>query len=126
MTLVRPAVLSLALLAAACSPGPMIDRLPDNMGLPSNAPARPATAYQYPAVHDMPPARSSKPMSEDEQVKLEKDLAKLRDRQAPQAGGGAAAAAPDTKTAVAPTAQAAKKKAKDVIVIPPAGAAVRP
>ena len=129
MTFVRPAVLSLAFLTAACSPGPMIDRLPDSMGLPSAAPARPATPYQYPAVHDMPPARATKPMSEDEQVKLEKDLAKLRDRQAPPAGGatGSPPTAPKAKAAAAPPATpTAKKRSKDVIVVPPAGAAVRP
>ena len=58
-----------------CSAGPMIDRLPGEMGgLPAGAPARPATPYQYPAVHDMPPPRSTTPMSEEEQFKLEKEL----------------------------------------------------
>ena len=44
---------------SGCAPGPMIDRLPADVGgLPAGAPARPATPYQYPAVHDMPPARA--------------------------------------------------------------------
>lgn len=64
-----------------CTPGPMIDRLPDSVGLPQGAPARPATPYHYPAVHDMPPPRATKPMSEEEQVKLEKELQAVRDRQ---------------------------------------------
>lgn len=64
-----------------CSPGPIIDRLPGDMGLPAGAPARPATPYEYPAVHDMPPARATVPMTEEEQVKLEKELANARDRQ---------------------------------------------
>ena len=52
------------------------------MGLPAGAPARPATPYEYPAVHDMPPDRSGTlPMTEEEQVKLEKELANVRDRQ---------------------------------------------
>jgi hypothetical protein len=59
----------------------MIDKLPADMGLPANAPARPETPYEYPAVHDMPPARASEPMTEEEQVKLEKELANVRDRQ---------------------------------------------
>jgi hypothetical protein len=32
-------------------------------------------------VHDMPPARGTVPMTEEEQVKLEKELANVRDRQ---------------------------------------------
>jgi hypothetical protein len=65
-----------------CSPGPIIDRIPaDIMGLPANAPARPETPYDYPAVHDMPPDRASVPMTDEEQLRLEKDLASERDRQ---------------------------------------------
>ena len=76
-------VAGLALVAglAGCSAGPMIDKLPGDMGLPAGAPARPATPLEYPAVHDMPPARGTVPMTEDEQVKLEKELANVRDRQ---------------------------------------------
>ncbi len=76
-------VASLGLVAglAGCSPGPIIDRLPGDMGLPAGAPARPTTPYEYPAVHDMPPARATVPMTEEEQVRLEKELANVRDRQ---------------------------------------------
>ena len=73
--------LGLAAALAGCAPGPMIDRLPGDMGLPAAAPARPAAPYDYPAVHDMPPDRASVPMTEDEQVKVEKELANARDRQ---------------------------------------------
>jgi hypothetical protein len=59
----------------------MIDKLPADLGLPANSPGRPETPHEYPAVHDMPPARASVPMTEEEQVKLEKDLARVRDRQ---------------------------------------------
>jgi hypothetical protein len=110
-----------------CSPGPMIDRLPEGVGLPAGAPARPTASYQYPAVHDMPPARSAQPLSEDEQLKLEKDLAKLRDRQAREAAG--TPETPAKKSAQAPQAaktQPAKKKPADVIVVPPPGTAGRP
>jgi hypothetical protein len=75
------ASLGLAAALAGCSPGPIIDKLPSGVGLPTGAPERPATPYQFPAVHDMPPDRSSVPMTEEEQVKLEKDLANARDRQ---------------------------------------------
>jgi len=59
----------------------MIDRLPAELGLPAGAPARPAAPYEYPAVHDMPPDRATAPLSEEEQVRLEKELANARDRQ---------------------------------------------
>ena len=75
------AALGLATALTGCSPAPMIDRLPPELGLPASAPARPATPYEYPAVHDMPPDRATSPMSEEEQVRLEKELAKVRDRQ---------------------------------------------
>jgi hypothetical protein len=75
------AALGLAALLAACAPGPIIDRLPGELGLPAGAPARPETPYEYPAVHDMPPDRASTPMTEEEQVRLEKELANVRDRQ---------------------------------------------
>jgi len=66
---------------AGCSAGQVIDKLPAEMGLPAGAPARPEKPYEYPAVHDMPPPRASVPMTEEEQVRLEKELAKARDRQ---------------------------------------------
>jgi len=37
--------------------------------------------YQYPPVHDMPPPRSTEPMSEEQQYRLEKELNALRERQ---------------------------------------------
>jgi len=74
-------VLGLAAALSACSPAPILDRLPSGMGLPANAPARRETPYDYPAVHDMPPDRAAAPMTEEEQVRLEKDLATVRDNQ---------------------------------------------
>ncbi len=73
--------LVLAAALAGCSPSAMIDKLPADMGLPANTPSRPEAPYQYPAVHDMPPDRAAVPMSEEEQFKLEKELANVRDRQ---------------------------------------------
>src|SRR5262249_60009425 len=64
-----------------CPAGPALNTPPADMGLPAGAPARPAVPYEYPAVHDMPPARATAPMTEEEQVKLEKELANVRDRQ---------------------------------------------
>jgi hypothetical protein len=76
------AALGLATVLAGCAPGSVIDRIPGELGgLPTGAPARPETPYEYPAVHDMPPDRASTPMTEAEQVRLEKELANVRDRQ---------------------------------------------
>jgi hypothetical protein len=73
--------LGLAAALAGCSASSIIDKLPAEMGLPAGSPARPETPYQYPAVHDMPPERASATMTEEEQVRLEKELGNLRDRQ---------------------------------------------
>lgn len=86
----------------------MIDRMPGDMGLPAGAPARPATPYQYPAVHDMPPARSTPTMSDEEQVRLEKELATVRERQeGREAPAKKAAQAAKKKPAAADSGQAA-------------------
>ncbi len=104
------ATAGLAALKGACSPGAMIDRLPPDMGLPADAPARPETPYSYPAVHDMPPNRASAPMTEEDQVKLEKELTNLRQRQEGQqpAGQGSAAAKKTQKPAVSGQTDGAK------------------
>jgi hypothetical protein len=75
------AALGLAAIPAGCAPGPIIDRLPGELGLPASAPARPETPYEYPAVHELPPRRASSPLTEEEQVRLEKELINVRDRQ---------------------------------------------
>jgi hypothetical protein len=131
------AAFGLAGALAGCAPGPMIDRLPADMGLPAAAPARPATPYQYPAVHDMPPARATPTMSEEEQLKLEGDLAATRDRQEGREAPAKKAAPPALKNkaatvAIVPpagaktAAPASKKKPADVIVVPPAGVKANP
>ena len=75
------AALGLVTVLSGCSAGTIIDRLPAAMQPPADAPARPESPYAYPAVHDMPPDRATVPITEEEQVKLEKELAKARDRQ---------------------------------------------
>jgi hypothetical protein len=80
--------------------GPLGDQLPQGLGgLPAGTPPPPATPYQYPAVHDMPPPRSTEPMTEEQQYRLEKELNALRERQE-------GAQAQDKK----PAKKAAKKK----------------
>jgi hypothetical protein len=75
------AALALAGLLAGCSASSVVAQLPGNMGLPADAPARPAVPYDYPAVHDMPPPRATKPLTEEEQIRLEKELTAIRNRQ---------------------------------------------
>ncbi len=121
------AALGLAIFLAGCAEGQLADRLPPDMGgLPAGTPARPAAPYQYPAVHDMPPPRATEPMSDEEQVRLEKELQGVRDRQerqeaGQQAGrdGAAKKTAPVTSKKPAPPK---KKPPAPVNIVPPAGA----
>ena len=73
--------MALSLLLGGCSAGAIVDKLPGEVGEPADTPARPATPYAYPAVHDMPPPRAAPIMSEDQQVTLEKNLEAARDHQ---------------------------------------------
>jgi hypothetical protein len=73
--------MGLAVMLAGCSAGAVIDQLPGKIGLPAEAPARPVAPYQYPAVHDMPPPRAVPTLTDEQQVKLEDELKKARDRQ---------------------------------------------
>lgn len=66
---------------AGCSSSQFIVDLPASVALPADAPARPATPYKYPAVHDMPPPRATKPMSAEDQLRLEQELTAVRNRQ---------------------------------------------
>jgi hypothetical protein len=80
-----------------CSSAAVIDQLPSGMSEPTATPARPATAYQYPAVHDMPPQRAIPTMSEEQEFKAEKDLAAARDKQEVRTGADKTAAKPVKK-----------------------------
>jgi hypothetical protein len=89
--------LALAVVLCGCSSGAIIDKLPGDMGEPADAPARPATPYAYPAVHDIPPPRATPTMSEDQQIKLEKDLEAARDKQETREKAADGPAAPPKK-----------------------------
>src|SRR5476649_683775 len=122
-------ILVLAAALAGCAAGPLSDQMPQSLGgLPADAPARPTTPYQYPAVHDMPPPRASAPMNDEEQFKLEKELRAIRDRQESQEGNGGQKAPKAKKVMEAPRSQGAKpaqgRQAPNVgtgvIAVPPA------
>jgi len=69
-----------AALVSGCS-GLIADHLPAAVGgLPDDAPARPTTDTPFPAVHNMPPARATTPLSYDQQKQLEDDLIATRNR----------------------------------------------
>jgi hypothetical protein len=79
-----------SVILAGCTVGSLGDRLPTAAGgLPENTPARPATPAAYPAVHDMPPARSDNVLTDEERKKLEADLIAARKRNEASNTGGA-------------------------------------
>jgi hypothetical protein len=99
----------------------IVDRIPGDLGgLPAGTPARPTTPFKdYPAVHDMPPPRSTTPLSEEEQYRLEKEMEAIRDRQEKQTGtdkksqSAAKKAAPGAKTATKTDKDKDKNKDKN-------------
>ena len=71
-------LLAAAVALAGCASS-IADRMPTAIGgLPENAPQRPQKPPDYPAVHDMPPQRSSTVLSGAEQKRLEDELAAER------------------------------------------------
>jgi hypothetical protein len=79
-----------ALILAGCSMGTVGDHIPAAAGgLPEGTPQRPAKPPPYPAVHDMPPPRSSTVLTDAELKKLEDDLVAARKRTAKPAGSAA-------------------------------------
>lgn len=114
------ALATLGVLMGGCAAGPSVfqtvpESMPESMGgLPANAPAAPKDPYRYPAVHDVPPARSDTPMNNDQLLKAEQDLQGARDRQIDKAAKDQAEDASDfadPAPAAAP-ATSAKKPAK--------------
>lgn len=90
-----------ALALAGCSPASLMERLPSEVGgLPSGTPAAASTPYRYPAVHDTPPPRAAAPLTDEQQLELEKQLQNARQRQEDETT--------ELKSAPADTAGAAK------------------
>jgi hypothetical protein len=76
--------LTAAFLAGCAS---TLSEMPSQVGgLPEGAPERPANSLPYPAVHDMPPPRSTAVLTEEEKKKVEAELAAMREQQARRAG----------------------------------------
>jgi hypothetical protein len=91
-------------LLSGCSGSLIADHMPTAVGgLPEEAPARPAAETAYPAVHNMPPARSTAPLNDAQQKQLEDDLIAARNRY-----GGPPDTPPATGTAANPKAGSAR------------------
>ena len=106
-------LLGVSMTAASAGPvGSVMESLPPSMGgLPSDAPTEPKAPYQYPAVHDMPPPRPDKTLSDEQQIDLENQLLNARDRQLRRATEDAKAGDdPDAKPAVTKKKPSAAKK----------------
>jgi hypothetical protein len=95
---------ALALALGGCSSASQVfEKMPQSVGgLSADAPKAPATPYLYPAVHDMPAARQVKPLTDDEQLKLEKELLSTRDAQEKAAADDAQANQPPPPQPAAP------------------------
>lgn len=81
----QPWALMVVVMALGACTTAQIDQIPHSAGgLPEGAPARPAVPAAYPAVHDMPPQRAQPLLDEEQQKRLESDLLRVRNRQAPE------------------------------------------
>jgi hypothetical protein len=113
----------LALSASPCLAQSVFGKLPESLGgLPADAPAVPKTPYQYPAVHDMPPPRNDKTLSDDQQLNLLNQLEDARDRQVRRADEERAA---DGETPKAPNVTKKKPSAAQKQPKPAAQAGVK-
>jgi len=103
---------AVALALGGCSSASQVfEKMPQSVGgLSPDAPKAPATPYDYPAVHDMPAAREVKPLSDDEQLRLEKELLSTRDAQEKAVADDALANQPPPSPAPPPPAPPAKPK----------------
>jgi hypothetical protein len=115
-SLAAGALLGVAAALGGCSA--VVDRIPTSIGgLPEGVPPRPTTPQEYPAVHDMPPARAQRTLNEAERDQLRDDLAETRERAA-RAGG----TAEETTASVATTGEVDAAKAKSASKSAPKGA----
>jgi hypothetical protein len=80
------AVLTFALASSLGACSSLGDNLPAPFGLPQGVPERPAVQPEFQPVHEMPPPRDTKPLTEPERKKLEADLVEIRDRQERRTG----------------------------------------
>lgn len=89
------------------------------IGMRAEAPERPAQPLAFPAVHDMPPQRTTAVLSMDEQTRLENELVTARDRQQATAGTPSAIARLKKMQANAPAPRQAAPAAPAQAPLPP-------
>jgi hypothetical protein len=117
---------------AACSSSNVMERLPESLGgLPAGAPARSAGPNHYPAVHDMPPDRPLKTLSDADQRKMESELQTMRDKQTQEAAAAAAANSnlppmPEPPKPAPPPTKPTSKAKKPASKAAQSGAAAKP
>ena len=103
-------VMLLCTLAAGCAQ--IGEQVPQSFGgLPPETPARPQVMAPTPAVHDVPPARAEAPLTAEQQLRLEKDLAATRARHEKLQDPNAARRAEDANAASEAAIERARKKA---------------
>ncbi|MDQ8731533.1 hypothetical protein [Bradyrhizobium sp. LHD-71] len=100
-----PAVVILGLVLGGCSSVADVPLI----GVPANAPPRPAQPGSYLPVHDLPPARQQEMLSLPDQTRIEKELSEARNRGKATAASDAAEIA--ASAAPPPKKPPAKKKA---------------
>jgi hypothetical protein len=89
------ALASALLLSSCANMSDMGNKLGNEMptaigGMPQSAPERAQTPPEFPAVHDIPPPRTTKVMTEEEKKRAEAELALMREQQARRAQSAAA------------------------------------
>jgi hypothetical protein len=87
-THVRRALLAVALATTGCTA-----QLAD-LAEPAETPPRPAVAPAFPAVHDMPTARDTTPLTAEERQRIADELSALRERQETETTGSIPAKKP--------------------------------
>lgn len=126
--LARPVFPALAILSAVtlCGCGSISEKMSESIGgmpgvgLPAGAPERATMRPDFPAVHDMPPPRSTAVLTSNEQRDIEKELVSARDQQK------TAAAPPPAPEPVAATRKPAAKPAIKPAAKPATAAAPSP
>ncbi len=114
------AVLAAASLGGCASVSDKVSQAMSSMpvvGLPTNTPERPAEALAFPAVHDMPPQRTTAVLTADEQRIMERELVSARNttqNTAPKPAQPAPAPAPAAKPAAKPAVAARARPAPQV------------
>ncbi len=77
-----PATMIAAAALLACAGCSTFTDFQTVMRVPDGTPSRPETPYEFPAVYETPPQRENALLEPAEQERVERDLVRMRDRQA--------------------------------------------